>query len=90
MSQSRAATIKSFLGLRFLGLCTLIVLAFIFLVLFDIAWKGAGALSWEFLFSIPRKGMTEGGIYPALAGTVLVTMITALFSVYVPGRDGRI
>lgn len=81
MSQSRAATIKSFLGLRFLGLCTLIVLAFIFLVLFDIAWKGAGALSWEFLFSIPRKGMTEGGIYPALAGTVLVTMITALFSI---------
>lgn len=71
----------AFLGLRFLGLCTILVVAFILLVLFDIAYKGAGVLSWDFIFSIPRKGMTEGGIYPALAGTTLVTIITAVFSI---------
>lgn len=71
----------AFLGLRFLGLCTILVVAFILLVLFDIAYKGAGVLSWDFIFSIPRKGMTEGGIYPALAGTTLVTIITAIFSI---------
>lgn len=71
----------AFLGLRFLGLCTILVVAFILLVLVDIAYKGAGVLSWDFIFSIPRKGMTEGGIYPALAGTTLVTIITAIFSI---------
>lgn len=73
--------IPSFIGLRFLGLCTIIVLAFIMLVLADIVWKGAGILSWDFIFSAPRKGMTAGGIYPALVGTILVTIITAVFSV---------
>lgn len=73
--------LAAFLGLRFLALCTLIVLAFIVVVLADIAIQGAGVLSWDFIFSVPRKGMTEGGIYPALAGTVLVTIITALFSI---------
>ena len=73
--------ISSVLGIRFLGLCVLIVIAFIFIMLIDIIWKGAPVLSFNFIFGIPRKGMTEGGIYPALAGTVLVTMITALFSI---------
>lgn len=73
--------VKSVIGLQFLALCSLIVLAFIVLVLADIAWKGAGVLSWDFVSTIPRKGMTEGGIYPALAGTVLVTLVTAVFSI---------
>lgn len=73
--------LRAAIGLKFLLLCTVIVLAFIIIVLADIAWKGAGSLSWEFIFGIPRKGMTEGGIYPALAGTVLVTIITAIFSI---------
>ncbi|WP_448606080.1 phosphate ABC transporter permease PstA [Paenimyroides ceti] len=73
--------IASFIGLRFLGLCTIVVLAFILLVLVDIIWKGAGTLSWDFIFSVPRKGMTEGGIYPALVGTTMVTVITAIFSI---------
>lgn len=71
----------AFIGMQSLVLCTLIVLAFIFIVLFDIFWKGFGVLSWDFIFNIPRKGMTEGGIYPALAGTVMVTIITAVFSI---------
>jgi phosphate transport system permease protein len=73
--------IKGIVGIQFLWVCTLIVLAFIFLILTDIFVKGVGVLSWDFIFSIPTKGMTEGGIYPAIAGTLLVTMITALFSI---------
>lgn len=73
--------LTSFLGLRFLAICTIIVVAFILLVLADIAIKGAPVMNWDFITTIPRKGMTEGGIYPALAGTVLVTIITALFSI---------
>ena len=72
---------SALLGMRFLGFCTILVVAFILLVLADITYKGAGVLSWDFIFSIPRKGMTEGGIYPAIAGTTMVTIITAIFSI---------
>jgi len=72
---------SALLGIRFLGFCTILVVAFIILVLADITYKGAGVLSWDFIFSIPRKGMTEGGIYPAIAGTTMVTIITAIFSI---------
>lgn len=73
--------ITSAIGIQFLGLCVIIVVAFICIMLADIIWKGASVLSFNFIFGIPRKGMTAGGIYPALAGTVLVTLVTAIFSI---------
>jgi phosphate transport system permease protein len=51
------------------------------LFLIDIGRKGGGAISWEFLSQAPRKGMTAGGIFPAIFGTFLVTLITALLAV---------
>lgn len=58
-----------------------LVLAVLLLFLYDIGKKGGGALSWEFLSQAPRKGMTEGGIFPAIFGTFLVTLITAILAV---------
>ncbi|RPJ60850.1 MAG: phosphate ABC transporter permease PstA [Acidobacteria bacterium] len=37
------------------------------------AWP---ALSVEFVLDVPRKGMTEGGIWPALVGTVYLVFIS--------------
>lgn len=34
------------------------------------------ALSWEFLSQMPREGMTEGGILPAIVGTLLLTLVS--------------
>ncbi len=59
----------------------IIVVMSIAYLMYDIISKGIGAVSWEFITSMPRKGMTEGGIWPAVLGTVYVTMITALASV---------
>ena len=67
-----------FLGLR---LSIALVLAVLILLLGDIVRKGGGAISWEFLSQAPRKGMTEGGIFPAIVGTFLVTVITAAMAV---------
>jgi phosphate transport system permease protein len=39
------------------------------LVLVIIFQKGIGAISWEFLTAMPRAGMREGGILPAIVGT---------------------
>jgi phosphate transport system permease protein len=43
--------------------------------------KGAPAISWEFLTAAPSNGMREGGIFPAIVGTLYLTLGTALFSV---------
>lgn len=43
--------------------------------------QGAPAISWEFLSTMPRDGMRAGGIMPAIVGTLLLTLGTAIFSV---------
>ena len=43
--------------------------------------KGGPAISWEFLFTPPRNFMTEGGILPALVGTVWLVLVALLASV---------
>ena len=51
------------------------------LVIVYIVVQGIGALNWEFVFAAPRNGMREGGIFPALVGTVWLTIGTALASI---------
>jgi len=46
-----------------------------------IFWNGLPALSGEFLFSMPKDGMREGGIWPAIVGTLYLTIGTALIAV---------
>ena len=45
--------------------------------LFWLAWP---SLSWEFLVDVPRKGMTEGGIWPAFVGTLYLVGISLAVS----------
>jgi phosphate transport system permease protein len=73
--------IRQWLGINLFLVFTLIVAAFLGIVLYDIIVSGGSMLSWEFVLDFPRNGNTEGGIWPAVVGTALVTLITALFSV---------
>jgi len=73
--------IIEFLGFFSLRVCVYLVLAVILFFLYDIGSKGGGVISWEFLSQEPRRGMTEGGIFPAIMGTFLVTIVTAIFAV---------
>lgn len=41
-------------------------------IVFEIVRRGAGAVSWEFLFGMPRRSGAEGGILPAIVGTLLL------------------
>jgi phosphate transport system permease protein len=50
----------------------------ILLVLGYIVAQGISAISWEFLTAIPRSGMKEGGVLPAVVGTVVLTFGTAI------------
>jgi phosphate transport system permease protein len=73
--------IVQFTGFLFLRACVLVVLAVLVLFLYDIGKKGGGVISWEFLTQAPRKGMTAGGIFPAIVGTFLVTLVTAVLAI---------
>lgn len=50
-------------------------------VLVYVALRGAAAISWEFLTGMPLSRGLEGGIYPAIVGTVWLTVGTALVAV---------
>ncbi len=73
--------ITQFIGFFILRGCMYLVLAVLLLFLYDIGKKGGGVISWEFLTAAPRRGMTEGGIFPAIMGTFLVTMVTAVLAI---------
>lgn len=45
-----------------------------------IIYNGLSVLSWEFLSESPREGMTEGGIYPAIIGTLYLVVGSMLFA----------
>jgi len=81
MKQASQKKLAQVLGFFMLRVCLYLVLAVLLLFLYDIGRKGGGAISWEFLTQAPRKGMTQGGIFPAIFGTFLVTLITALLAV---------
>ena len=69
------------IGFLMLSLAGILVLLILGLILLDIITQGASVLSWEFLTQAPRKGMTEGGIFPAILGTFVVSLITVIFAV---------
>ncbi len=53
----------------------------IILIVLYIILMGAGAISLEFIFSVPFDGMRAGGILPAVVGTLYLTLGTAILSV---------
>jgi phosphate transport system permease protein len=69
------------LGFALLSCSAVGVLLLLGVILFDIFSKGIGVISWKFLSQRPQQGMTEGGIFPAILGTFLVSIITVLFAV---------
>jgi phosphate transport system permease protein len=53
----------------------LMVLLILAVILGDVVIHGAPRLSLRFFFTAPEEGMTEGGIFPALFGTVGMVLL---------------
>jgi phosphate transport system permease protein len=53
-----------------LSLSALIVAGFVVILLGYIIYNGYSAISIEFLTEMPKRMMTQGGIYPAIVGTL--------------------
>jgi phosphate transport system permease protein len=69
------------LGFSLLTLTALFTVIPIIGVIVYMFVQGSPAISWEFLSAVPRSGMREGGILPAIVGTFYLTIGTAVFSV---------
>ena len=59
---------------------TLLVILPVGLVIAIIVKNGFGAISWQFLTEMPRAGMREGGILPAIVGTFYLVMGAVSFA----------
>jgi len=53
----------------------------VLIILTTLVVKGGTMISLEFLFSNPVNGMTEGGIFPALLGTIWLVAVALVISV---------
>lgn len=62
-------------------LMTCLLILPVLIILTTLLYKGGPAISFEFLFGYPTNGMTEGGIFPALVGTVWLVAVALLLSV---------
>ena len=63
------------------GFMTLLLIVPVVLIVATLIVRGGPALSFDFFFSSPTNGMTEGGIFPALIGTLWIVLGALVASV---------
>jgi phosphate transport system permease protein len=66
------------LAVAILAAATALSLAIVAFIIFFVLEKGLPRLSWEFLFSKPRDMGRSGGIFPAIVGTLLLSLMAIL------------
>ena len=63
------------------AIATMTIIAVMLVMVFSIFVGAKDTLSWEFLTAAPTDGMTAGGIFPAIVGTVLLVLLMSLAGV---------
>jgi phosphate transport system permease protein len=61
--------------------CTLVIVLAVVAIMANIVIGGWPTLSWAFLTQSPAEGMTKGGIFPAIVGTALMTLLLTIVGV---------
>lgn len=64
--------------IKIIGILSILPVVFI---LIYIIFKGIPSISWEFLSQSPKNGMRGGGIFPAIIGSLYLTLGTIIVSV---------
>ncbi len=72
ISQKIAFTVFTLLGF--------VVVGILFWILGFIIYNGMSVINWEFVSSAPAEGMTAGGIFPAIVGTVCLVAGSMIFA----------
>jgi phosphate transport system permease protein len=77
---NRNRRVERLWGLLFLVMTILLILP-VLVILAVLVHEGGPVISIDFLFTEPKDGMTAGGIFPALVGTVWLVSVALLASV---------
>ena len=76
----RDKKVQTLYRLIFLMMTVLLILP-VLVILGMLIYKGGSVISIDFLFTAPTDGMTAGGVFPALLGTVWLVGVALLISV---------
>ena len=60
------------------GFAAFLIVAMVAVIMGNITWFGWRTVTWEFLAAVPREGMTAGGIFPAIFGTVALVLLMVI------------
>ena len=71
---------KEKLAYLFLTSMVMIILSSVFMMFYFIIYRGIRVINWQFLTQMPQKGMTAGGIFPAILGTLYLTIGAICFA----------
>lgn len=71
---------NQWIAFGFLTLATAFTIVILLAILFYVMSQGLEMISWEFLTENPRNMGSEGGIYPAILGTVYLVGVTLLIA----------
>ncbi len=71
---------KEKLAYLFLISMIIIILSSVFMMFYFIIFRGIKVINWQFLTQMPQKGMTAGGIFPAILGTLYLTIGAICFA----------
>ena len=77
----RQPRVSDRLLLTITGLATAVILAMLGIIVLDVVIGGSKVVTWGFLTEAPRNGMTAGGIFPAIIGTVALTLLMTVAAV---------
>lgn len=72
--------ISQSIGFWTFRILSLAVMGILFSILGFILVKGIGVVNWDFITKMPEDGMTKGGIYPAIIGTLCLIAGSMLFA----------
>lgn len=79
-STTQAARRRESTVFGLLGIATALLILPLAGILGLLVIKGASAITWEFLFTEPAAGMTAGGVYPAIIGTLWLIGVSLAIS----------
>ncbi len=81
MTENKKKRITQNIAFTIFTVLSYTVVAILFFILGFLIYNGAKSINWEFLTEMPKEGMTKGGIFPAIVGTLCLvfgSMILAL------------
>ncbi|MEI6124777.1 MAG: phosphate ABC transporter permease PstA [Bacteroidota bacterium] len=71
---------KQKIAFSFFSTISFTVVAILFVILGFIIFRGISVINWTFITAMPEEGMTAGGIFPAIVGTLCLIAGSMIFA----------